>query len=83
MTKKEFNIDKYLLRAKDGLIIGGAIFSFLVFGVRLYQLPKTVEAQAAQISDHEKRIQKVEDSMENIAQIKDILTERVANGRRN
>lgn len=65
-----------LQAVKDVLIIVGSVGTFLLFGVRLVQLPKTVEAQAAQLTDHEKRLQKIEDNFSEVHEIKEILLRR-------
>jgi len=49
-------VDKWMLRVKDALIIFSALGAFLVFGVKMSQLPTEVAAHAAAIQTHEKRL---------------------------
>lgn len=77
MNKPYWDVDRLLIRAKDLIIVGGALYAIFVVGVRYYPLPGEVEAHAETIKDHEARILKVENSYEMLVQIKSILNESV------
>ena len=53
---KDQEIDRWLIRAKDVIIICGAVATFAAFGLRLYTLPGVVEAQASQIKEQDAKI---------------------------
>lgn len=74
MPEKDYwNLDRLLIRTKDFIIVGAALWAIFVVGVKYYPLPGEVMAQAETLKEHETRLQKVENSMRDIAEIKEIL----------
>lgn len=68
-----WNTDRMLMRIKDILIIGSALYGIFIVGAKYYPLPGDVEALASISKDHEKRIEKVENAISDIREIKAVL----------
>lgn len=60
MADKKSDFDKWLMRSKDIIVIAAALTPVFVFGVRLYKVPDILEAQAATIESHEKRLDRLD-----------------------
>lgn len=78
-SKPYWDVDKLLIRTKDLIIVGAALWAIFVVGVKYYPLPGEVEAHAESLRDHEARIQKVENSYSMLLQIKKMLNESEVN----
>lgn len=77
MSQKPYwDVDRLLIRTKDLIIVGGALYAIFVVGVKYYPLPGEVEAHAETLQDHEARLIKVENSYEILVQIKNIMNQK-------
>lgn len=63
MQRDYSNVDRWLIRAKDIIIVIGAIATFLAFGIKLYALPTEVTAHAKELKAQDARITAVESFM--------------------
>ena len=59
-------MDKWLIRAKDFLLLFGAIAAVVIFAGKFYGLPEAVASSKADIVAHDKRIIKLEEGQTNI-----------------